>query len=165
MKNPITPKIKTTRVHTLMSGSLRFSQSVYTHSDSTPLKIKPNSNGKMSIGDNFSPPLQSPRLDCLGWARLRLTILLFSVLVGLSRLLGVVLGFAACGRKSNRLSKTELKSSVPNGIARFYEDSSKFVGKPLDRVLRSEIEALAKSLLDLLRTLPNFSAEKYGLET
>ena len=66
------------------------------------------------------------------------------------------------------MSETELRVKVPSGVAEFYQDYSKFVGKPLERVLRSEIEKMAKSLLDVLRSLPDFSAEnarsRYGLE-
>jgi len=64
--------------------------------------------------------------------------------------------------------EVEMTIKAPIGVKKLYQDYAKFVGKPLDMVLRSEIEGLAESLLDVLRGLPNFSTEnartRYGLE-
>jgi len=62
------------------------------------------------------------------------------------------------------LNETTIR--VPQGVARFYRDYSKFVGVPFEAVLESELISLARSLLDEMRGLPNFSAKsatrRYG---
>jgi len=66
------------------------------------------------------------------------------------------------------VDEIEMTIKVPMGIKKFYQAYASFIGKPIDIVLRSEFEGMAKSLLDVLRGLPNFSTEnarsRYGLE-